>query len=929
MRLARRDAMRSKGRTALIAALVALPVLVGAVAITLFASATPTQERQMNWVLGPSAQARVTWEGQAPLVQGLAIDAGRVGYYVPDERVADLSASLSVSVVEERVRAALPAGSTVTRTWDLSADVTGATAVPEHVAVKEVDAATMAGLVTLGEGRLPESTTEAVIATGVADRLGSTVGSTIVVAPTTAGGDEPLPGVHLRVVGIYDVPGAGADVMATLGSVLDDGRTALRPDFHFEAPSVGWFVSGSSPVTWEDVQRLNDLGAAVISRDVVANPPAQVAFGDLDDDGGSTYSASTLAIAGAVIVFGLFELVMLIGPAFAVGARRNERQLALVAAVGGDRRTMRRIVVLGGVVIGGVASLVAVAGGITVAAVVRWVLNQRYVYTVPEWHVPVIPLVALAALGTLLAVAAAWMPARRASRMDVVAALAHRRSISYPRRRASMTGLAVLALGLVAAVAGAVVSISALMIAGVVAILSGVVVLSGGVLVLIARLAPRLGPAGRYAARDAVRQHARTAPALAAIIAAAAGVVAAGTFVESKDAYDAGARTSMVGEGHVVVGVNAGIEGGLAQEMIAALESSLPLARLREVRTATVDPAALSEEDAAAIERGELYYWLRPTVDPATVCPLYIEGAIRTEAMIAAHADDPRCTGGENRPTAAMPWSGMTATIVDDGTLVSDLGVPGAAEAAEALRQGKILVSHPDYVWPDGRARIVVGQDDMYGPDGSSDGGETVALTAFATTLPLDLDVILPTAAAARLGLVTESAGYLGIPTREITVDEERAARDVLAAITRDAGLEVERGFQSDSAVYYSLLLAAAVVVGAGATGIVLALSSAETRPDMATLGAIGAPPALRRRVAAAQAALVTAPGLVLGSVVGVAFAWVLVLTRQQESGGGSWPFTVPWLELGVMVVGVPLVVMGGAYVLTRSRLPMIRRLVD
>src|SRR5699024_1191504 len=140
---------------------------------------------------------------------------------------------------------------------------------------------------------------------------------------------------------------------------------------------------------------------------------------------------------------------------------------------------------------------------------------------------------------------------RRASRMDVVAALAQRRSSADPRGRTTVAGVAILVLGLAAAVAGAVAGIPALMITGVVGILTGVVVLSRGVLVLVARIAPRLGPAGRYAARDAVRQHARTAPALAAIIAAAAGVVAAGTFVESKDAYDASVRTSLVGHGRV------------------------------------------------------------------------------------------------------------------------------------------------------------------------------------------------------------------------------------------------------------------------------------------------------------------------------------------------------------------------------------------
>ncbi|GHG50127.1 hypothetical protein GCM10011331_12480 [Flavimobilis marinus] len=919
-RLARRDAMRSKGRTALIAVLVALPVLVGAVAITLFASATPTQERQMNWVLGPSAQARVTWEGEAPLVQGLAIDAGRVGYYVPDERVADLSESLPVSVVEERILAALPPGSTLDPTWTVGVRVSGPATAREDIRAMEIRTDRVPGLVTLREGRLPESVDEAVVAAGV----GIPVGSIVEVAPIAPVnvGIEP---VQLHVVGVYDVPGAEAGLMAPPGAILDIDEVGAR--YWVDRPQRAWFVDGP-PVVWRDVLALNEVGAHVVSRAVMENPPPaeQVGYHDWAEDELS-YSTAALSIGGAVIAFGLFELVMLIGPAFAVGARRNERQLALVAAVGGDRRTLRRIVVLGGVVIGGAASVGAAAVGVGAAALVRMFLNAGYAYTIPEWDVPVGALLALAALGTGLAVAAAWAPARRAGRMDVVAALAQRRTLAGPRRRTSAAGVGLIAAGLAAAVAGAIFGVPALMVGGVVSGLAGMVMLSSGVLVLIARLAPWLGPAGRYAARDALRQHSRTAPALAAIIAAAAGVVAAGTYLETKDARDAAVHREAVGEGRIVVRAT----GDANPAVVTALEETLPLASLTEARTATYARETLTESELEAAGWDMLWLSVTSTPDPERLCPLHTD-TDATPVDMAAHANDPRCAGdGANGdPTTMLPWSNGVPTIVDDGSLVAQLGLAGAADAARALREGRVLVRDPSQVWGDGHARLEVTLYD-YLEDGGDDGRTAAAVTlpAAVTSLPIGAELVLPPEAARELGLTSEHAGYLGVPARPITYAEETQAREAVEALDAETWVEVERAYRSTSPYYYSLLLAAAVVVGAGATGIVLALSSAETRPDMATLGAIGAPPALRRRVAAAQAALVTVPGLVLGSVVGVAFAWVLVLTRQQESGGGSWPFAVPWLELGVMVVGVPLVVMGGAWLLTRSRLPMIRRLTD
>lgn len=922
--------MRSKGRTALIAALVALPVLAGTVAIILVASAVPTQSRLMGWALGPEAQAKIVWIGDVSLEQGLELDGGLPDYYVPDE--GPLDGAVPVSVVEERVLAALPAGSELSRTWSVWTEVTGSAPRPGDVRTTELDPRVMAGLVTLREGRLPAASDEAVVSRDVARRIGALVGSSVRVSHTNSVGRVEGDDVALEIVGIYDVPTVAdsAGLMAPLGAILD--LDAVERDHTSAHPEIGWFVHGEQPVGWNDVRSLNAAGAVVASRHVVDVPPpaSDVSFVDQGADGGSSFSAATLSIGGAVAVFGLFEIIMLIGPAFAVGARRNERQLALVAAVGGDRRALRRIVLLGGVVIGGAASLGGIGGGIAVAAVARQVLNSRFAYSMPEWNVPPLLLLALAAFGTSVAVAAAWVPARRAGRMDVVAALAQRRTTVVPRRRRSLVAVGILGASLAAALLGAGKESPALMIGGVVGMLGGVVLLSGGVLGVIAHLAPRLGPAGRYAARDAVRQHARTAPALAAIVAAAAGVVAAGTFVSSKDAQDAAMRSTFVADGRVIVTTTGSAPD---PDVVTALETTLPLADLIEVRTATFDPGSLSQQEAESAARGELSLWLSAVAAPESLCPLDGAGVVTDEATTAAVADDPRCVPdvGDGTPTNAVPWMGVTSTIVDDGTVMDALGLPGAADAARALRDGYVLVSDDSYLWSGDEMRLSQYRADYVSGITDVEPEELVSThAAKAVALPLGTDVVLPPSVAAGLGLATERQGFVGVPDRPITTGEERAASAAVAAATdAEVWLTVERGFQSDSAVYYSLLLAAAVVVGAGATGIVLALSSAETRPDMATLGAIGAPPALRRRVAAAQAALVTVPGLVLGSVVGVAFAWVLVLTRQQESGGASWPFTVPWLELGVMVVGVPLVVMGGAYLLTRSRLPMIRRLTD
>jgi len=83
----------------------------------------------------------------------------------------------------------------------------------------------------------------------------------------------------------------------------------------------------------------------VYSRVVFEHPPADEAV-PLKQLWQQQRVIDTRTLAGGVLVAGLalLEVVLLAGPAFAVGARRRQRQLALVAANGGTPAHVRRIV---------------------------------------------------------------------------------------------------------------------------------------------------------------------------------------------------------------------------------------------------------------------------------------------------------------------------------------------------------------------------------------------------------------------------------------------------------------------------------------------------------------------------------------------------------------------------------------------------------
>jgi len=104
-------------------------------------------------------------------------------------------------------------------------------------------------------------------------------------------------------------------------------RTAPpRDDQQDPRATQKWLVATPSPLTWAQVEQLNTHGVVAVSRYVLAHPPsAAERYPEFHGPGGS-------ALGAAVLVGGLalLEVVLLAGPAFAVGARRRRRELAFI-----------------------------------------------------------------------------------------------------------------------------------------------------------------------------------------------------------------------------------------------------------------------------------------------------------------------------------------------------------------------------------------------------------------------------------------------------------------------------------------------------------------------------------------------------------------------------------------------------------------------
>lgn len=638
------------------------------------------------------------------------------------------------------------------------------------------------------------------------------------------------------------------------------------------------------------------------------------------------------AIGGAVAAMVVVEAALLIGPAFAVGALRQRRQFALLAATGAERPTLRWVVTLTGLVTGAAAALGAVVLGVVAAAVIRAAVNAVEPFTFPDLLVPWPALAAVAAVGVGAVGLAAWWPARTAGRVDVVAALAGRRPPARSEHRVAALGLGLTALGAGVAIVGASSGAFEWVAGGVVAIELGVVVMAGTLLGLTGRLAPRLGIAGRMAVRDAARNRTRTAPAVAALIAAVAGITAGVVYTSSARAHDASQHVALTAEGTVLVQFPLAGAGLDEYEMVnaadAALREHLPVTDVVTVRLAAPAPAPAPAGDRdshdAGAAGGSGPFVITAETRPERVCPLAgAEDLGLSASERRALGRDPRCVSWQRVGVSA--WSsGSTGstTLVDDGSVLRAAGLDHATDATAALASGLVVVRSEDWVWPDGTAHLVLGDHD---PRIGSP--PTAHLPAVAVDLPAgQYDVVLPPAVANALGLSTEISGLVAPTSRTPNLAEEQAAA---AALGIKGLLWVERGNQYRQIdLTMAVLVIGALVLGVAATGISVALATAEARADLATLAAVGADTRTRRQISAAQAAVISILGAGIGLLGGIGLGYVLITAQRYryEIPDLAWALTLPWAALAAIAVGIPTLATAVGWLTSPRRLPVTRR---
>lgn len=844
LRLARREVRRRPGRTALVGALVAVPIL----AMTLAATIALTQ--------AGSAQERFERTGgQADLIY-----QGTGG----------------------RIEAALPSGSRVATITSLWAQITldGETTPYVDFRVVPFGDPLVDGIFQVRQGRVPQAPGEVLLQQELADDLGVGVGDTFEL-------DQP----------------SGSWTVVGIGRSTDDFNRPLFAVSEFPAERItDGFANSTGLVDLPDSVTRSQLTSVVDTGgdDVASLSPVLAEQFDLPmdsnvlsyfyDQRGGDVPTEALAWGWVAGVLALVAVGVIIAAAFASSARRQLATIGQLAANGAPERLVRRTLALQGAWTGLIGSMVGIAAGLAVLPLLRPLLDRLFARPLGPWTIEPTALLVVGVTGIVAATIAAMIPARSASRIPVLAALAGRRPLGTVPRWLVPIGLVsfVAGVGLLVLVtvastnAGGSGSDANLFAAA--AVIGGLLVVGGMCCAspiavdLIGRVGARLTGTWRLAARSVARSRTRSAGVLTAIAVTGAAAIAITTAVGSV-AFGDETRVPIVPRDTVVLTSIRYDYGPPSEEPVEVSVSVGPLddELLAQVRQVVPD-AEISPRRVVLPEA------LTNAVDLQGAPLLVADGTTRDLLGLSA------------RDTAAFDRAGFLDTsgwsqdpnsgLVRDYT--TRIGTPSGVERADVVVVKDRLDSragHFGLVITEERAREL-------GLDVSQAGVVLRSSDDLTRGQVEALDRI-------QQGLFqSESTAAFVEPGDPLVPAADLAGTRYLEqrVVVESNPVRFPRALLDATALVAALLLTLMVVA------IGLSLAATESRDERDVLLAVGATPRTMRGLAAIKAVVLTAGAAVLAIPTGF-----IPVAAVLQAAPDSNRATFPWLTALGLILVVPI----------------------
>ena len=842
-RLARREVRRRPGRTLLVILLIAVPVFGMAVGSVLVRTADAGGDWVTHW-----------W---------------RPGTDIVVEQPFDEAVALSD---------AIPSGAAVTSVVRIGSApiVDGAGTVIDDVAIEDPGANEPSRAVTVTDGRLPQSG-EVWLSRPLADRLGVDVGDAVTLANpagtwTVAGTGRVDSAFNLRSMILRDLP-----VEQFADGVLD--RVTLI-DLPADASAAD--IAGAAQGLVEAVEGPLD------------DPRLDPRVSWRGQDGTADSHDGALAwgwVAGAIA---LAATGIIVSAAFATSARRQLVTVGQLSANGAPERLVRRSLAMQGGWTGLAGSVLGVAAAVVVLLLARSTIeNVKGSVLAPYRFVP-FDLIVIVATGTAAATLAALVPARSASRVPVLTALAGRRPLGVVPRRLVPVGVAMFALGVFLLFLGAS-SEGGGDAAAAAAVLGGVMVLAGMcccsplAIDTMSRASARVGRSWRFAGRSLGRTRTRSAAVVTAIAVAGALGAAGSTFAMNIES--SGGR--QLPDDAIVLQPFVRIEprGADVTEMTAApldeaareqLASILPAATVTPRRIATWEVSAVEPQFAAELP-----------VDEVAV-PVIREGIVIADPAVidlyelsAAEREDLESEGA----LLLQPW-------------FAEFAVRGGDQLSVDTASGEVVVP---YAMRDHVREAIENPDEE--PEFNGVYGIDELMITEQTARRLGFDIVEFGAIVRNEAPLTQTQRDALSRSFEGTALEEWY-RDVGSTTGRATGWwAFVEGTERDvtTAQFQGIVLGVVLLLTLVVVAIGLALAATESRDERDVLVAVGARPRTMRSMAGSKAVVMTLTGVALAIPTGLIPAYAVTSAVDD-------PFQVPWLALAALLVVVPLVAGASAW---------------
>ncbi len=546
-----------------------------------------------------------------------------------------------------------------------------------------------------------------------------------------------------------------------------------------------------------------------------------------------------------LMVFAVVALIVggfVIFNAFSITVAQRTRETAMLRAIGSSRRQVLRMVVAEAVVVGVVASALGTVLGIGLAHGLA-ALFESFGIELPSGPTVVGTgaVVTAMAVGTVVTVLAAFLPARRASRIAPIAAM---RDVavdsSGTSRRRAVIGTVLAGGGMALIAAGSTSGAAIGLAAGALAVFTGVVVLGPVVAPRFVRvvgtpLAVFRGVTGALARDNAVRNPKRTSATASALTIGVALVVLISVLAAS-----------------VRASIDANIDSALRSDWVVT-----PL-QVRDGLSPTVERTLDALPETASVTSFRL--------TPAQLGGDTVQVTGIDPSVISDHIDA-GVQAGSLSALGAHELGVREQVAVDNGWHLGDTVTMRFAETGAQRFSIAVLYTLRDPL-----------------------GDYTVGRAAFDANVAHPVDQALFVTDAPGVSTATARAAIetaLGsTPTAQLATPAEFKAQ-VAGNIDKMLNL-----------IYVLLFLA--VVISLFGIANTLALSVVERRRELGLLRAVGMQ---RRQVRAGvrwEAALIALLGTAVGVALGLGFGWVLV---DALSGEGIDHLAVPTVRLALLAL--------------------------